>query len=407
MSPSTPSSHSSSSFPVLFAGGGTGGHVFPLLAVAEAMRAIRPEVDVTFVGTSRGMEATLLPARGEKLVLLESKPIKGQGVLGGLRGVSTAAGAVPDGRALVKKLAPRVVLSVGGYAAGPVSLAARTLGVPVALLEPNSVLGLANWLMTPLVARAYVAFPEVERRYRPSVVRSFGIPLRPGFDAVPYAPSNDRLNVVVLGGSQGAEALNQRVPEAIASLAADFPALRVFHQAGRDKDADVRARYTTAGLSDRVEVAPFVSDVPQKLAEADVVIARSGAGSLAELCAIGRAAVLVPFPFAADDHQRKNAESLSNVGAAVTVVQDEATPERLAKELRALLQNPNQRLAMADAARRRGVPDAARRIALDLFELAEGRTSATPGSSGSSGAARSSRPPKPSSSSSSSSMGGV
>lgn len=362
---------STSSFPVLFAGGGTGGHVFPLLAVAEAMRAIRPEVDVTFVGTAKGMEATLLPARGEKLVLLESKPIKGQGIAGGLRGISTAAGAVPDGRALVRKIAPRVVLSVGGYAAGPVALAARTLGVPVALLEPNSVLGLANWLMTPLVARAYVAFPEVERRYRPSVVRSFGIPLRPGFDAVPYAPSPDRLRVVVLGGSQGAEALNQRVPTAIAALAADFPQLTVFHQAGRGKDEDVAKRYAELGLADRVEVAAFVSDVPAVLASADVVLARSGAGSLAELCAVGRASVLVPFPFAADDHQRKNAESLSNVGAAVTVVQDEATPERLAQELRALFASPNHRLAVADAARRRGVPDAARRIALDLFELAQ------------------------------------
>jgi UDP-N-acetylglucosamine--N-acetylmuramyl-(pentapeptide) pyrophosphoryl-undecaprenol N-acetylglucosamine transferase len=401
------STTSTSSFPVLFAGGGTGGHVFPLLAVAEAMRAIRPEVDVTFVGTSRGMEATLLPARGEKLVLLESKPIKGQGLLGGLKGISTAAGAVPEGRELVKRLAPKVVLSVGGYAAGPVSLAARTLGVPVALLEPNSVLGLSNWLMTPLVARAYVAFPEVERRYRPSVVRSFGIPLRPGFDAVPYAPSADRLNVLVLGGSQGAEALNHRVPEALARLAADFPALRVFHQAGRDKDADVRARYAAAGLADRAEVAAFVGDVPHKLAEADVVLARSGAGSLAELCAIGRASVLVPFPFAADDHQRKNAESLSNVGASVTVIQDEATPERLAKELRALFEQPNQRLAMADAARRRGVPDAARRIALDLFELAEGRASAGGGSP-----SRSSRPPSPapadrSSAAAPSSMGGA
>lgn len=370
---------SSSQFPVLFAGGGTGGHVFPLLAVAEAMRKIRPDVDITFVGTAKGMEATILPARGEKLVLLESKPIKGQGFAGGLRGISTAAGAVPDGRALVRKIAPKVVLSIGGYAAGPVALAARTLGVPVALLEPNSVLGLANWLMTPLVARAYVAFPEVERRYRPSVARSFGIPLRPGFDAVPYAPAPDRLRVVVLGGSQGAEALNHRVPEAIAALAGDFPQLRVFHQAGRGKDVDVARRYAALGLTDRVEVSAFVNDVPAALASADVVLARSGAGSLAELCAIGRAAVLVPFPFAADDHQRKNAESLSNVGAAITVVQDEATPERLAQELRALFESPNHRLAVADAARRRGVPDAAHRIATDLFALARtGRDAVSP-----------------------------
>ena len=368
---------SSTPFPVLLAGGGSGGHVFPLLAVAEAMRILRPAVDVTFVGTSRGMEATLLPARGEKLVLLESAPIKGQGLLGGLRGITTAAGAMPDGRAVVRKIGPRVVLSVGGYAAGPVALAARTLGVPVALLEPNSVLGLSNWLMTPLVSRAYVAFPEVERRFRPSVARRFGIPLRRGFDAVPYAPAPGKLHVLVLGGSQGAEALNQRVPLAIAQLGTDFPTLTVLHQAGRDRDAEVRALYDRAsdeaGLSGRIEVRAFLDDMPRALAEADVVIARAGAGSLAELCAVGRAGILVPFPFAADDHQRKNAESLSKDSAAVTLLQSDASPERLAKELSALFESPNRRLALADAARRRGVPDAARRIAQDLLDLADSK----------------------------------
>ena len=368
---------SSTPFPVLLAGGGSGGHVFPLLAVAEAMRILRPAVDVTFVGTSRGMEATLLPARGEKLVLLESAPIKGQGLLGGLRGITTAAGAMPDGRAVVRKIGPRVVLSVGGYAAGPVALAARTLGVPVALLEPNSVLGLSNWLMTPLVSRAYVAFPEVERRFRPSVARRFGIPLRRGFDAVPYAPAPGKLHVLVLGGSQGAEALNQRVPLAIAQLGTDFPTLTVLHQAGRDRDAEVRALYDRAsdeaGLSGRIEVRAFLDYMPRALAEADVVIARAGAGSLAELCAVGRAGILVPFPFAADDHQRKNAESLSKDSAAVTLLQSDASPERLAKELSALFESPNRRLALADAARRRGVPDAARRIAQDLLDLADSK----------------------------------
>ena len=368
---------SSTPFPVLLAGGGSGGHVFPLLAVAEAMRILRPAVDVTFVGTSRGMEATLLPARGEKLVLLESAPIKGQGLLGGLRGITTAAGAMPDGRAVVRKIGPRVVLSVGGYAAGPVALAARTLGVPVALLEPNSVLGLSNWLMTPLVSRAYVAFPEVERRFRPSVARRFGIPLRRGFDAVPYAPAPGKLHVLVLGGSQGAEALNQRVPLAIAQLGTDFPTLTVLHQAGRDRDAEVRALYDRAsdeaGLSGRIEVRAFLDYMPRALAEADVVIARAGAGSLAELCAVGRAGILVPVPFAADDHQRKNAESLSKDSAAVTLLQSDASPERLAKELSALFESPNRRLALADAARRRGVPDAARRIAQDLLDLADSK----------------------------------
>jgi UDP-N-acetylglucosamine--N-acetylmuramyl-(pentapeptide) pyrophosphoryl-undecaprenol N-acetylglucosamine transferase len=358
------------SFRVLFAGGGTGGHVFPLLAVAEAMRSLRSDVEAVFVGTARGMEATLLPSRGERLELLDVIPIKGGGLRGAIKGIAKAAGVLPASRELVRRIAPDVVLSIGGYAAGPVSLAARTLGVPVALLEPNSVLGLANHLMTPLVRRAYVVFPEVERRFRPSIVRRFGLPLRPGFVASEYAPVDGRAQIVVLGGSQGAEALNERLPRAIAAVRDVVPHVRVLHQAGKGRDEAVRARYAELGLSDVAEVLAFVSDVPAVLASADLVVARAGAGTVCEICAVGRPALFVPYPFAADDHQRRNAEALAAAGVSLAVVQPEATSDRLAREIAELFRSPKRRMAMAEAARLRGVPDAAEKIALDLFALA-------------------------------------
>ena len=275
------------SFTVLFAGGGSGGHVFPLLAVAEALRLRRPDARAVFVGTSRGMEATILPARGERLELLDALPIKGVGVLGALRGATKAATSLPAARALVRRIAPDVVLTIGGYAAGAVSLAARSLGIPVALLEPNSVLGLANRLMTPLVARAYVVFPDAERRFRPSIVRRLGLPIRPGFSPSPYVASGSA-RVLLLGGSQGAQALNEAVPKAIALAQKDVPAITIVHQAGKGRDVEVLARYASLGIADVAEVRAFLDDVPARLGAADVVIARSGAGVICEIAAVGR-----------------------------------------------------------------------------------------------------------------------
>ncbi|MCC6645394.1 MAG: UDP-N-acetylglucosamine--N-acetylmuramyl-(pentapeptide) pyrophosphoryl-undecaprenol N-acetylglucosamine transferase [Polyangiaceae bacterium] len=364
----------------IFAGGGTGGHVFPLVAVCEALRReLGGELDATFVGSARGMEAQLIPARGERLELLPAHPIKGGGLSGAARGAWTAARSIPAARALVSRLAPGVVLSIGGYAAGSVTLAARTLGVPVALMEPNSVLGLANRLIAPLVSRAYLVFPEAGARLSPDISRVFGMPLRPGFEPSVYAPTG-RARVVVLGGSQGAQALNEAVPEAIHLLRARVPHVSVLHQAGRGKDDAVRERYRALGLDEVAETRAFVDDVPGVLRDADVVLARAGAGSVAELCTVGRASILVPFPVAADDHQRKNAEALAASGAAVSVLQAEATPQRLARELTELLGDGARRARMAELARGRGEPDAARKIARDLLALASpaARRAATP-----------------------------
>lgn len=349
---------------ILVAGGGTGGHVYPGVAVAEAIGALA-DIDVVFCGTARGLEARVIPERGWKLEVLDVEPIKGGGLGRALRGALVAARATAKARRLVRRLRPVAVMSVGGYASGPVSLAAVLCGVPLAVLEPNSVVGLANRIVSRFARRAYVAWPETALRFPARSVRPLGVPLRRGFSPRPYAPGAVR-RVLVLGGSQGAAALNERMPEVVARLAR--PDVEVLHQAGRDRDAEVRALYERHGAR-RVTVVPFIDDVPCAIGDADVLVSRSGASTLAEITAIGRAALLVPFPHAADDHQAHNAQALERAGGAVCLRQRNADVARLAEALGRLLDDDAGRIAMADASRRCGRPHAAADIARDLLDL--------------------------------------
>jgi UDP-N-acetylglucosamine--N-acetylmuramyl-(pentapeptide) pyrophosphoryl-undecaprenol N-acetylglucosamine transferase len=357
--------------PVLvFAGGGTGGHIFPLVAVAQAVRTLLPGIDIVYVGTERGMEQRVLGDLGEKLELLNILPIKGGGVKGAIRGAVRAAMSLPDSRNLLRRLRPSAVLSIGGYAAGPVSLAARSMRLPLALLEPNSVVGLANKLVAPIAQRAYVAFPEAERFFRAKIVRLTGVPLRRGFAPVPYEPKGEGLDVLVIGGSLGAITLNQNVPAAIGLARKNGVKLRVTHQSGRGREQEVIDQYDRAGAREEVEVVPFIDDVPSAIAHADVVVQRSGASAVSELCAIGRPTVLIPYPYAAANHQLHNALALEAAGAAVCVPSLQATPERLAGILQELAGSPERRSKMAKAAAARGKPDAGNTIARDLLALA-------------------------------------
>jgi UDP-N-acetylglucosamine--N-acetylmuramyl-(pentapeptide) pyrophosphoryl-undecaprenol N-acetylglucosamine transferase len=348
---------------LLFAGGGTGGHVFPMIAVADAVRALAPGVELVFVGTERGLEVKLVPARGFALETMRIAPLRGDGIRGAARGAWLAARALFAARALVRRHAPAAVLSIGGYAAGPLSLAARSLGVPLALVEPNCAIGLSNRLVAPFVQRAYVAFPESETHFARRAVLRTGVPLREGFAPRDYNPGHP-LSVLVLGGSQGAESLNRAVPGALARTGA-----RVVHQCGAGRDGAVRALYESLGAGERVRVEPFIDDMPAALAAADLVIGRAGAGAVAEICAVGRPSILIPYPFAGD-HQRFNAESLVLRGAAVSVYGKDATEARLEAELRRLDGDRPLLKAMATAARSLGRPAAAIAIAEDLLSLA-------------------------------------
>jgi len=355
---------------IVLAGGGTGGHVFPLVAVAVALRELEPSLESVFVGTSRGIETRVVPARGYRLELMDVVPMRGGGLRGVLKGGLRAAGAVGEARELLRTLSPRAVLSVGGYAAGPIALAAAMARIPLALLEPNSVMGLANRLIAPLVGRAYVAFEPVQRHFRSSVVVRSGVPLGPGFEPMPYEPpSGGPVRILVLGGSQGAAALNDTVPRALARLQ---PELEIVHQAGPSHEAAVTRRYRDLGLAERanVRVVPFIDDMPQAIARASLVIGRAGASAVSEIAAVGRPSVLIPFPYAAGDHQLKNAQILEDVGAALCVPQERATAGRLAELAGGLIRDPSRLVSMAAAARVFGRPDAARVVAEDLLRLA-------------------------------------
>jgi len=355
---------------VLIAGGGTGGHVFPALAVADRLTQLAP-VRVVFVGSPRGLEATVVEPRGYALELLKVAPLKNQGVAGVARGVWTAAEATRSAFALLRRYRPRVVLSVGGYAAGPAALAGVMAKIPLAVFEPNCVVGLANRWLSPFAKAAYVAWPEAAQSFRSSIAKTYGVALRSGFEPSPYMPRVGKRRVLVLGGSQGARALNERVPEALGRVSARLGRIDVLHQSGRGQAESVRQAYARAGmLHDHVSVAEFVDDVPGEMAAADVIIARAGAVTLAEIAAIGRASLLIPFPHAADDHQAKNAMALARQKGALCIRQEAADPVRLATELELLFSDDELRTAMAEQARRVGRPNAADAIARDLLALA-------------------------------------
>lgn len=352
---------------LVFAGGGTGGHVFPMVAVAEAVRRLSSDTSLVFVGTERGIETRVIPERGWALELLEVLPIRGGGARGAVRGAIKAAGVLPAARRLLRAHAPDAVFSVGGYAAGPVTLAARTLGIPVALLEPNSAIGLANRLIAPLVQRAYLAFDEAGRFFGRGVATRTGVPIREGFEPRPFSfHPGEPLRILLAGGSQGAQALNEALPEALSRVKAP---VTVVHQAGRGKEAPVSEAYRRLGLGERAEVLSFIDDMPARIAAAHLVVGRAGASAVAEICAVGRPSLLVPYPFAGD-HQRHNAESLARQGAARCILAAEATAERLAAEIEALATDPTALADMAEQAQAIGRPEAASAIARDLLELA-------------------------------------
>jgi UDP-N-acetylglucosamine--N-acetylmuramyl-(pentapeptide) pyrophosphoryl-undecaprenol N-acetylglucosamine transferase len=353
---------------VVLAAGGTGGHVFPGLALAEALvRAA--DVTPMFVGTARGFETKLVPHAGYPLELFDVVPIKGGGASQAFRGGASAARALGEARRFLRAARPSAVVSVGGYASGPVSLAASTLGIPLAIVEPNSVMGLANRWLAPLARRIYLAFAEARPALVGARARVSGVPLRDGFSPRPTVEASKK-RVLVLGGSQGAKALNALVPEALGLVAREAVALEVRHQAGEAKDQEALAAYARLGLLGVVTVVPFSDSLAADIAWADLVIARAGAGTLAEIAAVGRASLLVPLPNAADDHQAKNAAAFASTGAAEWIRQDDADPSLLAAAIHGLLTDDARREALAAASVARGRPEAARTIARDLLEMA-------------------------------------
>jgi len=351
---------------VVIAGGGTGGHLYPGIAVARELLARDATAHVTFAGTFGGIEARVLPREGFTLDVIRSGGLKGKSLVDRLRGLWLLPLGAVDAWRLISRRRPQLVIGVGGYSSGPVVFVASVRGIPTMILEQNAVPGLTNKLLAPLVRAAAVTYDSTRSFFGDKAVVS-GNPVRPEFFATAGSTQESALDdqatatrVLVFGGSQGAHAINMAMVEAAPELATRGPHLRFTHQTGERDVEVVRAGYRAAGI--QADVEPFFYDMGRQLGRADVIVCRAGATTLAEVAAAGRSAILIPLPTATDDHQRKNAEALAAAGAADVLLQKDATGLTLAHRILALANDEAARIRMAKAARELARPDAARVI---------------------------------------------
>jgi|SRR5579863_1952766 len=350
----------------ILAGGGTGGHVIPALAIAQELQK-QYAAEVLFIGTARGIENRLVPAAGFPLKLVNVGALKNVSLTTRLKTAFDLPRSVWDARVILAEFRPDVVIGVGGYASGPAMLAAILSGIPTLAFEPNVVPGFANRVVARFVSAAAVHFEETAKYFRNA--RVTGVPVRQAFFEIVQRPANERASLLIFGGSQGAHAINQAVIAAAAALRERVPGIHVVHQTGERDYNDAVAAYThTSGC---FEAFRFIDNMPSFFAGADLIVCRSGASTVAEVAAAGKPAVFIPFPRAADDHQKRNAETLERAGAAVMMEEAGLTPEGLVETISMLLSDPQRLHKMGEAARAMSHPGAAREIAQMAAKLAK------------------------------------
>lgn len=350
---------------VIIAGGGTGGHVIPALAIARELRD-RYKAYVIFIGTPRGMENRLVPAAGFELKLVQVGALKNVTLATRARTLVDLPLAVLTAFNLIHEFRPNVVIGVGGYASGPGMLAAVLRRVPTMAFEPNVVPGFANRVVSRFVSAAAVHFAETTRYFRNAEVT--GVPVRADFFQVPPRPADARPTLLIFGGSQGSLPLNNAVVAALPELYRRVPGLHVIHQTGERAFNDVQQAYLACGGS--AEVSRFIDDMPQTFARADLLLCRSGASTVAEVAAAGKPAIFVPFPQAADDHQTRNAEPFARAGAGVLLPQSQLTTEKLVEKVASLLADRARLAEMGERARQLAHADATQRITRMAARLA-------------------------------------
>jgi UDP-N-acetylglucosamine--N-acetylmuramyl-(pentapeptide) pyrophosphoryl-undecaprenol N-acetylglucosamine transferase len=366
---------------VVIAGGGTGGHLYPGIAIAREIVERRPGSTVTFAGTARGIEIKVVPREGFDLDLVRIAGLTRGSPMAALRGIAMLPLSFWDAWRIVSRRRPDVAIGVGGYASGPVVMVAALRRTPTLLAEQNAVPGLTNRILSRVVGAAAVTFDSTVSFFgrrgfvagnpvRPEFFESVDLPPEGGNDGDGNGGGSQKAKVLIFGGSQGAHALNVAMVAAAPRLAADG-GVDITHQTGERDVELVRAGYRDAGLAARVE--PFLYAMDREMKRADVVVSRAGATTIAELAAAGRASILVPLPTAADDHQKKNADVLARAGAAELIEQKDLDGSRLAERLLALTRDPDRRDAMARAARSFARPDAAKVIVDRVLELAAAR----------------------------------
>ncbi|HYO13209.1 MAG TPA: undecaprenyldiphospho-muramoylpentapeptide beta-N-acetylglucosaminyltransferase [Thermoanaerobaculia bacterium] len=354
----------------LLAGGGTGGHVFPALAVAEELQARGWRV--SFTGSTAGLEERLVTARGLPFHSLPARPLVGRGLAGKARALATVMSSGTAAAGLIRRLGVDVVLGTGGYVSAPAVFGARLARRPVLLLEPNARAGVANRWLSRWARGAVVGYRDTINDLKcPCWVT--GVPVRTAFFAVPEAlPPLSSPRLLVLGGSQGAQQINRELPAAAKRLVAALPALRILHQAGQRNLEETRAAYESEGVTERhVKVVPFLEDVAGAMAGSHLLVSRAGAITLAEICAAGRPSVLVPLAIA-QAHQMDNARLLADVGGAEMLPSNDFTAERLAEVVLDLFGDGERLARMGRAARSLARPRAVAEIA-DRLESVGGR----------------------------------
>ena len=353
----------------VLAGGGTGGHVIPALAIAQELKT-RYGAELLFIGTSRGIENRLVPAAGYRLERVEIGALKKVSMATRIKTLFDLPIAVLKAKKILNDFRPDVVIGVGGYASGPAMLAAVFGGIPTVAFEPNVVPGFANKVVGMMVTAAAVQFEKTCRYF--NRCRVTGVPVREAFFAIgkseakrcPTCPAT----VLVFGGSQGAHAINQAVVDSLEALNREIPNLHLVHQCGERDYESLQPAYLRVSFS--AELYPFINEMPEAFRKADLLVCRSGASTVAEITAAGKPAILIPFPAATDDHQTRNAEALVQAGAAVLMKESELTPERLVATVRELLSDKEKLTKMGEAAKALAHPNAANEIATMAAKVA-------------------------------------
>jgi UDP-N-acetylglucosamine--N-acetylmuramyl-(pentapeptide) pyrophosphoryl-undecaprenol N-acetylglucosamine transferase len=352
---------------VLIAAGGTGGHIYPGIAVAKEILRRSPNSEVRFVGTVRGLESRLIPEIGFELSIIDSAGLKNVGALARARGLAKLPGSFVSARRVIREFRPDVVVGAGGYVSGSVVLSAALLGLPTLIMDSNALPGWTNRVLARFVDKAAVSFEVALSYFRGKGVLT-GNPVRREFFDIPAKRRDPAMfSLLVFGGSQGARAINEAMIAALPMLDEWRGGLEILHQTGQADFEKVQAAYEAAGWHEVAKVTPYIKDMVESFGRADLVICRAGATTTAELIAAGKAAVMVPFPFAADDHQRKNAEALQASGGARVILQEELSGERLADEIITLIKAPDEVTRMEIASRSLARGDAAA-AAVDLIE---------------------------------------
>ena len=350
---------------VLIAAGGTGGHIYPGIAVAKEILRRDESSEVLFVGTARGLEIRIVPENGFQLSLINSAGLKNVGIVGQLKGLSVLPKSFLEARKIIRQFRPHVAVGAGGYVSGPVLMMAAIMGIPTLVMDSNALPGFTNRQLARFVAKAALTFEEAVTFFGGKGIVT-GNPVRQEFFDIPRKVRSDIFHILIFGGSQGARAINNAMAEALPHISPFKDRITITHQTGEGDLDTMRAAYAESDFRDS-DVRPFISDMFVEFGKADLVICRAGATTCAELAAAGKAAIMVPLPTAADDHQRKNAEALERAGAARMILQPELNGKRLADEIGELIAAPDKITAMETAAKTLGREDAAEET-VDIIE---------------------------------------